>query len=105
MKTLSLVFQTFYRGFISFLLVAGVEDLSNIQALEDEIMELQEYNAQVESEMYQLRTDITRMELPQRHSDRVSITPINHNLYTLLYYLLENLVLSLINFRNNFEIL
>lgn len=44
----------------------GAEDLSSIQALEEEIMELQEYNARVESEMYQLRTDITQMELPQR---------------------------------------
>lgn len=52
--------------------MAGVEDLSNIRALEEEIMELQEYNAQVESEMYQLQTDITQMELPQRLSDRVS---------------------------------
>lgn len=52
--------------------MAGAEDLSNIRALEEEIMELQEYNAQVESEMYQLQTDITQMELPQRLSERVS---------------------------------
>ncbi|GIY74672.1 myelin transcription factor 1 [Caerostris extrusa] len=50
----------------------GVEDLSNIRALEEEIMELQEYNARVESEMFQLRTDITQMEPPLRPTDRES---------------------------------
>ncbi|GFY43106.1 myelin transcription factor 1-like protein [Trichonephila inaurata madagascariensis] len=52
--------------------VAGVEDLSNIRALEEEIMELQEYNARVESEMFQLRTDITQMGPPPRPTDRES---------------------------------
>ncbi|XP_054713488.1 uncharacterized protein LOC129222951 [Uloborus diversus] len=51
----------------------GAEDLSNIRALEEEIMELQEYNARVESEMYQLRTDITQMVPSQRPSDRESL--------------------------------
>ncbi|CAL1287080.1 unnamed protein product [Larinioides sclopetarius] len=50
----------------------GVEDLSNIRALEEEIMELQEYNARVESEMFQLRTDITQMEPIPRPTDRES---------------------------------
>ncbi|GIY35648.1 myelin transcription factor 1-like protein [Caerostris darwini] len=57
---------------VKHLSATGVEDLSNIRALEEEIMELQEYNARVESEMFQLRTDITQMEPPLRPTDRES---------------------------------
>lgn len=40
--------------------------------LEEEILELQEYNAKVESEMIKLRTDITQMEQHIRMTERVS---------------------------------
>ncbi|XP_035213463.1 myelin transcription factor 1-like isoform X2 [Stegodyphus dumicola] len=79
--------------------VTGVEDLSNIRALEEEIMELQEYNARVESEMYQLRTDITQMEQPQRHSDRESphSTAQKTNHLTEYYESLRNNFINLLD--------
>ncbi|XP_023240717.1 myelin transcription factor 1-like isoform X3 [Centruroides sculpturatus] len=49
----------------------NTEENADIQALEEEIMELQEYNAKVESEMNRLRTDITQMEQHIRMTVRV----------------------------------
>lgn len=43
---------------------------ADIRALEEEILELQEYNAKVESEMIRLRTDITQMEQQIRMTER-----------------------------------
>ncbi|CAN8001539.1 unnamed protein product, partial [Ixodes hexagonus] len=49
---------------------AGLENDADIRALEEEILELQEYNAKVESEMIRLRTDITQMEQQIRMTER-----------------------------------
>lgn len=48
----------------------GLENDADIRALEEEILELQEYNAKVESEMIRLRTDITQMEQQIRMTER-----------------------------------
>lgn len=48
----------------------GMENDADIRALEEEILELQEYNAKVESEMIRLRTDITQMEQQIRMTER-----------------------------------
>lgn len=42
-----------------------------IRALDEEIMELQEYNAKVESEMVKLKNDITQMEQQVKNNERV----------------------------------
>lgn len=47
-----------------------MENDADIRALEEEILELQEYNAKVESEMIKLRTDITQMEQHIRTTER-----------------------------------
>ena len=46
----------------------------DIRVLDDEISELQEYNAKVESEMLKLKLDINHMEEQVKSSERV----INH---------------------------
>ncbi|XP_049513129.1 trithorax group protein osa isoform X11 [Dermacentor silvarum] len=50
--------------------VPGMDNDADIRALEEEILELQEYNAKVESEMIRLRTDITQMEQQIRMTER-----------------------------------
>ncbi|XP_071034132.1 myelin transcription factor 1-like protein isoform X5 [Parasteatoda tepidariorum] len=82
--------------------VTGVvgDHSSSIQALEDEIMELQEYNAQVESEMHQLQTDITQMEEPiSRILDRESLhsTSQKTNQLTEYYASLRNNFINLLD--------
>ena len=44
----------------------------DIRVLDDEISELQEYNAKVESEMLKLKLDINHMEEQVKSSERVN---------------------------------
>ncbi|KAG8178884.1 hypothetical protein JTE90_018573 [Oedothorax gibbosus] len=59
-----------------------VDNDEELRVLEDEILELQEYNAKVESEMIKLRTDISQMEQHIRITERdnQSLAQKNHNL-------------------------
>ena len=45
----------------------------DIRVLDDEISELQDYNAKVESEMLKLKLDINHMEEQVKSSERVSL--------------------------------
>jgi len=49
-----------------------------IRVLDDEIMELQEYNAKVESEMLKLKLDINQMEEQVKSSERVNHINFTH---------------------------
>lgn len=76
-------------------------DLDNdeeIRVLEEEILELQEYNAKVESEMIKLRTDISQMEQHIRMTERdnQALAQKNHNL-TEYYETLRNNFISLLD--------
>lgn len=62
----------FYK-FGYFTISGDVDNDEELRVLEDEIMELQEYNAKVESEMIKLRTDISQMEQHIRITERVTI--------------------------------
>jgi peptidoglycan hydrolase CwlO-like protein len=48
------------------------ESHEDIRVLDDEILELQEYNAKVESEMLKLKLDINQMEEQVKSSERVN---------------------------------
>lgn len=69
------------------------ENDNDIRALEEEIYELQEYNAKVESEMIKLCTDITQMEQQIRLTERDNQSLAEKNSHLSEYY--ESL-------RNNF---
>ncbi|PRD29623.1 UNVERIFIED_CONTAM: Myelin transcription factor 1-like protein [Trichonephila clavipes] len=75
-----------------------VENDEEIRVLEDEILELQEYNAKVESEMIKLRTDISQMEQHIRITERdnQSLVQKNHSL-SEYYETLRNNFISLLD--------
>lgn len=74
------------------------ENDDDIRALEEEIIELQEYNAKVESEMIKLRTDITQMEQHIRMTERdnQSLTQKSHRM-SEYYESLRNNFISLLD--------
>ncbi|XP_055948658.1 uncharacterized protein LOC129981726 isoform X2 [Argiope bruennichi] len=75
-----------------------VDNDEEIRGLEEEILELQEYNAKVESEMIKLRTDISQMEQLVRITERdnQSLMQKNHNL-TEHYETVRNNFISLMD--------
>ncbi|GIY67988.1 myelin transcription factor 1-like protein [Caerostris darwini] len=77
---------------------SDVDNDEEIRVLEEEILELQEYNAKVESEMIKLRTDISQMEQHIRITERdnQSLVQKNHNL-SEYYDTLRNNFISLLD--------
>ncbi|XP_076329738.1 uncharacterized protein LOC143235445 isoform X4 [Tachypleus tridentatus] len=77
---------------------SGNDDDSDIRELEDEILDLQGYNAKVESEMVKLRKDITQMEqqirVTERENEELAQKTSNLSVY---YESLQNNFISLLD--------
>ncbi|OQR69716.1 hypothetical protein BIW11_12091 [Tropilaelaps mercedesae] len=73
----------------------STQDNNNeVRALEDEIVELQEYNAKMESEMHRLRTGIAQMEAQTRmaESDNATLEEKTHSLHEYYESLKSNFI-------------
>lgn len=98
-SVLNLINRLFFCYFHSKLCNHFKGDIDNdeeIRVLEEEILELQEYNAKVESEMIKLRTDITQMEQHIRMTERVS----KSLLFIYLFAIIQACLMSLLVFSN-----